>query len=190
MRKTEKFAVLACFGLGLACVFISIARFIMMYTIGQYPTSRQRCYKGRADFLDLLSNLTGTSLTTFMLCSVELMLAGMCINIPMLRPFYLQWRAKYKDSSLSNSGRRSAPLSGPLSGPLKSEQDRPGHYTQWLELVGLSSRVSRCEQTLTLSSMTRTKPTSQSPMTTQALKGNSQHLFHHTTRFTSPRTGR
>lgn len=34
MRKTEKFAVLSCFGLGLACVFISIARFILMYTIG------------------------------------------------------------------------------------------------------------------------------------------------------------
>ena len=27
MRKTEKFAVLACFGLGLACVVISLARF-------------------------------------------------------------------------------------------------------------------------------------------------------------------
>lgn len=34
MRKTEKFAVLACFSLGLACVVISIARFILMYTIG------------------------------------------------------------------------------------------------------------------------------------------------------------
>ncbi|KAF2853870.1 hypothetical protein T440DRAFT_487162 [Plenodomus tracheiphilus IPT5] len=114
MRKTEKFAVLSCFGLGLACVFISIARFILMYTI------------------DLLSNLTGTSLTTFMLCTVELMLAGLCINIPMLRPFYLQWRAKYKNSSLSNSGRQSAPLSVP--GPLRSNEARPGHYTQWLEL--------------------------------------------------------
>ncbi|KAI8938844.1 hypothetical protein NX059_004707 [Plenodomus lindquistii] len=114
MRKTEKFAVLACFGLGLACVFISIARFILMYTI------------------DLLSNLTGTSLTTFMLCTVELMLAGLCVNIPMLRPFYIQWRAKYKHSSISNSGRRSAPLSTP--GPLLSNEARPGHYTQWLEL--------------------------------------------------------
>jgi hypothetical protein len=35
MRKTEKFAVLACFGLGLACVVISIARFTLMYTIGK-----------------------------------------------------------------------------------------------------------------------------------------------------------
>lgn len=30
MRRTEKFAVLACFGLGGACVFISLARFSML----------------------------------------------------------------------------------------------------------------------------------------------------------------
>ncbi|KAH7390012.1 hypothetical protein BKA66DRAFT_581728 [Pyrenochaeta sp. MPI-SDFR-AT-0127] len=115
MRKTEKFAVLACFGLGLACVVISVARFVLIYTI------------------DLLGNLTGTSLTTFMLCTVELMLAGLCINIPMLRPFYLQWRAKYKSSSLSNAGRPSAAKSS-AAGQLGSNQARPGHYTKWMEL--------------------------------------------------------
>ncbi len=31
MRKTEKFAVLACFGLGSACVIISLARFSMLH---------------------------------------------------------------------------------------------------------------------------------------------------------------
>jgi hypothetical protein len=36
MRRPEKFAVLACFGLGLACVVISIARFVLMYTIGEF----------------------------------------------------------------------------------------------------------------------------------------------------------
>ncbi|KAF1839992.1 uncharacterized protein K460DRAFT_323779 [Cucurbitaria berberidis CBS 394.84] len=115
MRKTEKFAVLACFGLGLACVVISIARFILMYTI------------------DLVGNLTGTSLTTFMLCTVELMLAGLCINIPMLRPYYLQWRAKYK-SSATDSKRRQSELKLSGTGPLKSGSSRSGHYTQWLEL--------------------------------------------------------
>lgn len=44
MRKTEKLAVLACFGLGLACVFISIARFVLIYTIGKPPVvSRREC---------------------------------------------------------------------------------------------------------------------------------------------------
>lgn len=114
MRKTEKFAVLSCFGLGLACVFISIARFILMYTI------------------DLLSNLTGTSLTTFMLCTVELMLAGLCINIPTLRPFYLKWRTRYKESSSGSSERRSTPLSGSML--RRSKEPKPGLYTQWLEL--------------------------------------------------------
>ncbi|CAA9961210.1 hypothetical protein PTMSG1_04594 [Pyrenophora teres f. maculata] len=115
MRKTEKFAVLACFGLGLACVIIGIARIILVYTI------------------DLIGNLTGTSGTTFMLCSVELMLAGLCINIPMLRPFYLAWRRRYKESSLSNSEsgvKRSG--TGRIAG---SNQQRPGQYTQWMELA-------------------------------------------------------
>lgn len=115
MRKTEKLAVLACFGLGLACVVISIARFILIYTI------------------DLIGNLTGTSGTTFMLCTVELMLAGLCINIPMLRPFYLQWRQKYKSASMSNTGRLSA-IKRSNTGGLGSQQARPGHYTQWMEL--------------------------------------------------------
>lgn len=86
---------------------------------------------------DLLGNLTGTSLTTFMLCTIELMLAGLCINIPMLRPFYLQWRAKYKNSSFSNSGRMSGNKLS-VSGQLGSghvQQPRPGQYTQWIELV-------------------------------------------------------
>lgn len=42
MRKTEKLAVIACFGLGLACVFISIARFVLIYTIGKQIRRRKR----------------------------------------------------------------------------------------------------------------------------------------------------
>ena len=71
------------------------------------------------------------------------MLAGLCINIPMLRPFYLQWRAKYKTQSMSNSGRVSA-LKRSGTGGLGSQQARPGHYTQWMELVSrtLSTRAA------------------------------------------------
>ncbi|KAI4934477.1 hypothetical protein J4E85_002334 [Alternaria conjuncta] len=114
MRKTEKFAVLACFGLGLACVVISIARFVLIFTV------------------DLINNLTGTSGTTFMLCTVELMLAGLCINIPMLRPFYLQWRKTYK--SQSGSHNLSAIKRSNTGGLGSHQQPRPGHYTQWMEL--------------------------------------------------------
>ncbi|KAF1922967.1 uncharacterized protein M421DRAFT_335586 [Didymella exigua CBS 183.55] len=116
MRNTEKFAVLACFSLGGACVIISLARFIQIYTI------------------DLIGNLTGTSLTTFMLCSIELMLAGLCINIPMLRPFYIRFRAKYKSSSVSSSGglgsHKQPGSRQPGAPPL-----RPDNYTAWIELV-------------------------------------------------------
>ncbi|OHE96519.1 hypothetical protein CORC01_08117 [Colletotrichum orchidophilum] len=115
MRKTEKLAVIACFALGLACCVIGIVRFWQIFVI------------------DLIGNLTGTSLTTFMLCTVELMLAGLCINIPMLRPFYLRWRAKYKSSSLENSNSQSAFNKGSRSGQLKV-QPKPGQYTAWIEL--------------------------------------------------------
>ncbi|KAF2712347.1 hypothetical protein K504DRAFT_531460 [Pleomassaria siparia CBS 279.74] len=93
MGKMEKFAVISCFGLGLACCVIGLARFIQIYTI------------------DLISNLTGTSLTTFMLCTVELMLAGLCINIPMLRSFYRRWRAKYRSSPSQNGEPKSGQIS-------------------------------------------------------------------------------
>ncbi|KAL0931545.1 uncharacterized protein CTRU02_214280 [Colletotrichum truncatum] len=113
MRKTEKVAVIACFALGLACCVIGIVRFWQIFVI------------------DLTGNLTGTSLTTFMLCTVELMLAGLCINIPMLRPFYLRWRAKYKSSSLGNSNSQSG-FKG--SGNQLKVPPKPGQYTAWIEL--------------------------------------------------------
>ena len=69
-----------------------------------------------------------------MLCTVELMLAGLCINIPMLRPFYIRLRAKYKSSSMSNSGgQASHKVSG--SKQLGAVPARPANYMAWIELV-------------------------------------------------------
>lgn len=96
------------------CVIIGIVRFWQIYVI------------------DLIGNLTGTSLTTFMLCSIELMLAGLCINIPMFRPFYIKWREQYK-SSRGSHGKASYVTSE--SGVIAPSQgDTPGHAT-WVELV-------------------------------------------------------
>ncbi|KAF4459441.1 integral membrane [Fusarium albosuccineum] len=114
MRRTEKVAVIACFALGLACCVIGIVRFWQIYVI------------------DLIGNLTGTSLTTFMLCTVELMLAGLCINIPMLRPFYLRCRAKYKSSQATSSTDQSF-SKGSRKGNLVPEPAM-GHHTAWIEL--------------------------------------------------------
>ncbi|KAK3989319.1 hypothetical protein QBC44DRAFT_291130 [Cladorrhinum sp. PSN332] len=115
MRKTEKFAVAGCFAIGLACVLIGIVRFWQIYVI------------------DLLGNFTGTSLTTFMLCSVELMLAGICINIPMLRPFYLRWRQKHKSSGYDSSYPH--PGSHKPTGNVPTVGSAPGNYpATWIEL--------------------------------------------------------
>ncbi|KAJ8113909.1 hypothetical protein OPT61_g4080 [Boeremia exigua] len=116
MRKTEKFVVLACFGLGGACVFISLARFIQVYTI------------------DLIGNLTGTSLTTFRFCTVELMLAGLCINLPMLRPLYIRLRAKYKSSSMNDSGEPGSHKKSD-SRQLGEAAARPVNHMAWIELA-------------------------------------------------------
>ncbi|KAM0723252.1 hypothetical protein Q7P37_001453 [Cladosporium fusiforme] len=116
MRKTEKFAVLACFALGLACVIISIVRFWQIFVI------------------NLLGDLTGTSLTTFMLCAIELMLAGLCINIPMFRPFYLRWRNKHRSTQASR-GKATYGSSRSRSGlPGGSSSNAEQGHTAWIEL--------------------------------------------------------
>ena len=66
-----------------------------------------------------------------MLCTVELMLAGLCINIPMLRPFYIRLRAKYKTTHSSRDARSELKLSrGDNLSP-----SQPGTYMAWIELV-------------------------------------------------------
>lgn len=137
MRKTEKFAVLACFGLGGACVIISLARFSKSDVQASDSTDMLTESTVQIYTIDLVGNLTGTSLTTFMLCTVELMLAGICINIPMLRPFYIRWRARSKNSSLNNTGGQgSHKASG--SRQLAAGQPRSANYMAWIELVSES----------------------------------------------------
>ena len=69
-----------------------------------------------------------------MLCSVELMLAGLSINIPMLRPFYIRFRAKYsKSSSADRSGSYKA--SGSRQLQLGDGRVTPANYQAWIELV-------------------------------------------------------
>jgi len=114
MRLAEKIAVIGCFAIGLACVVIGIMRFWQIYVI------------------DMLGNFTGTSLTTFMLCTVELMLAGVCISIPMLRPWYLRWRWRRGDTEESAS----LEVKG-VAGRITRGKGAKGvgHGTTWIELV-------------------------------------------------------
>ncbi|EHA50584.1 hypothetical protein MCOR27_010324 [Pyricularia oryzae] len=86
MKAAEKATVICCFGLGTGCCIIGIVRFVEMFTI------------------DLQGNLTGTSLRTFMLCAIELCLAGFCTNLPMLRPYYRRWRNRHAPNGSSSGG--------------------------------------------------------------------------------------
>ncbi|KAK0726434.1 hypothetical protein B0T21DRAFT_292939 [Apiosordaria backusii] len=116
MRTTEKVAVAGCFAIGLACVVIGLVRFGQIFVI------------------DMASNFTGTSMTTFMLCTVELMLAGIVINIPMLRPFYLRWRQKHKSSNDNTAYADPGTLKGVRSGKTTPLPSVKGNYSAWIEL--------------------------------------------------------
>lgn len=70
-----------------------------------------------------------------MLCSVELMLAGLSINIPMLRPFYIRFRAKYSKSSSADRSGSYNKASGSRQLQLGNGRVTPANYQAWIELV-------------------------------------------------------
>lgn len=78
-----------------------------------------------------------------MLCTIELMLAGICINIPMLRPFYLRWRQK---SKISQSGSRSEGPSSMFNSSksryLATARSKSHKDNTWIELVRAGAPVN------------------------------------------------
>ncbi|CAH0031648.1 unnamed protein product [Clonostachys rhizophaga] len=92
-RKTEKLAIMAFFSLATAVVVCAIFRIIYISTV------------------DLAMNVTGTMPTTILLFILEPNLAILCVSIPMLRPFFANFR-KGGGSSSERSGYPSALGSG------------------------------------------------------------------------------
>jgi len=73
-----------------------------------------------------------------MLCSIELMLAGLCVNIPMLRPFYLRWRSQHKMSQGGSQAfnQSTGPFKSIRSDPVENQPAHgPAKHTAWIELV-------------------------------------------------------
>ena len=150
MRRTEKLAIISCFALGLAYVSS------LTETIRGSKTNKimsRCCIIGIVRFWQLSvvkisENMTGTSLTTYTLCTLDLLLAGLCINIPMLQPFYLRFRSKYKNSQLSGTNGQESSRN-PREGQQDHQQQqqhprlRPnrGDYSAWIELVCLLEGV-------------------------------------------------
>ncbi|KAK8113322.1 hypothetical protein PG984_013848 [Apiospora sp. TS-2023a] len=83
MRRVEKAVLISCFALGLSVCAISAVRLSALYD------------------LDMQANLTGTIELTVFLAVLELCIGIVSISLPMLRPFYLRWRAKHSSSKLS-----------------------------------------------------------------------------------------
>ena len=64
------------------------------------------------------------------------MLAGLCINIPMLRPFYLRWRKDSKASKSSRMGGSDEVGSNGTTGHLASPRGKNlNDHNTWIELV-------------------------------------------------------
>jgi hypothetical protein len=127
-----------------------------------------------------------------MLCSIELMLAGLCVNIPMLRPFYLRWRTKHKmsqgGSQAFNQG--TGGFKSIRSDPLAENQPAhgPAKHTAWIELVShLGSDVLLKETLADLPARMIRNPTRSMTMTVDR-RGSS--LATNLLPFTCPRTGR
>jgi len=76
--------------------------------------------------IDLLGNLTGTSQNTFILLTIELVLAVLCINIPTLRPYYVRLRAKY--GSFWGSSRSGAYGAGGTTGTGTGRNNVPSSF--------------------------------------------------------------
>lgn len=73
---------------------------------------------------------------TFMLCTIELMLAGLCINIPMLRPFYLRWRQRSKLSQSSRTeGTHGLGNESGLGNMVSARGKSQNENNTWIELV-------------------------------------------------------
>lgn len=86
MKTTEKLALTAAFALGIASVAIAIWRLVTVFQ------------------LDIAANLTGTVELAVFLCTMETVLALLCINIPLLRPLYRRFIVRQSSSKLDESG--------------------------------------------------------------------------------------
>ena len=69
-----------------------------------------------------------------MLCTVELMLAGLCTNIPMPRPFYIRLRSKYWSSNSKSNSKGDDYTIGSCKAVI-GNQSGQGVHTTWIELV-------------------------------------------------------
>ncbi|KAK7935894.1 integral membrane protein [Apiospora marii] len=94
MRKVDKAVMISCFALGLSVCAIPAVR------QGAIPGVR----KGALDDLDMQAILTGAIELTVAMAVLELCIGIVSISLPMLRAFYLRWRASPSSSKLSGGG--------------------------------------------------------------------------------------
>ncbi|KAL8395860.1 hypothetical protein RB595_003348 [Gaeumannomyces hyphopodioides] len=89
MRATEKIGLMMSFLLLFGVVIVGIVRYHYLSTV------------------DLRTNITGTMPLSLFTTIIELNLGIVCVSIPMLRPLYTRYRAKFSASKLSDEAQRS-----------------------------------------------------------------------------------
>jgi hypothetical protein len=100
MKTTEKLALTAAFSLGIASIAIAVWRLVTVFSV------------------DLAENITGSLELAVFLCTLETVLALLCVNIPLLRPLYRrfvlrQWSSKIDEISSRYGNHATAESAGP-----------------------------------------------------------------------------
>ncbi|KAI9162923.1 Satratoxin biosynthesis SC19 cluster protein [Paramyrothecium foliicola] len=95
MKTTEKFALTAAFALGIASVGIAIWRLVTVFQV------------------NIAANATGSLELASFLCTLETVLALLCVNIPLLRPLYRRFIVRKSSSRLDESSSRK--YAGPVT---------------------------------------------------------------------------
>lgn len=108
MKTTEKLALTAAFALGIAYVVLPLSDAVTpekSVTDRQPPSSVAiAIWRLVTVFqLDIAANLTGTVELAVFLCTMETVLALLCINIPLLRPLYRRFIARQSSSKIAES---------------------------------------------------------------------------------------
>ncbi|KAI0000249.1 integral membrane protein [Xylariaceae sp. FL0662B] len=94
MRTAEKLALMGAFALGFASIIVGIVRLVTVFAV------------------DMMNNVTGSIEMAVFLCTLESLLALVCVNVPMLRPLYRRYvnqttSSKLQDGEQSGQGKGS-----------------------------------------------------------------------------------
>ncbi|KAH7304200.1 integral membrane protein [Stachybotrys elegans] len=112
MKTTEKLALTAAFSLGIASIAIAVWRLVTVFQV------------------DLAQNITGSLELAVFLCTLETVLALLCVNIPLLRPLYRRFILRQWSSKIDELSNRYATNGDESGGPSRAAEMELDNYSK------------------------------------------------------------